>query len=84
MNIDPGLHVKQGINHLNKALQYAARMGDDTVWLTQEDWHVLADTLFHMGTPKEVLPEQVVSTELISDRIIGIKTTTGSLRIERM
>lgn len=65
--MDPNLHQKQGINHLNKVLSYApfvAEEGRATVHLTPEDWHVVADTLFQMDTPKEMLPEAIEQYEL--------------------
>ena len=65
--MDPNLHQKQGINHLNKVLNYApfvAEEGRATVHLTQEDWYVVADTLFRMQTPKEMLPDPIESYRL--------------------
>jgi hypothetical protein len=60
--MDPGLHVKQAINHLNKVLAYYPYVaeGDEArVALTPEDWGVVADALFRMGTPPEVFPDQI-------------------------
>ncbi|GIV62127.1 MAG: hypothetical protein KatS3mg044_0993 [Rhodothermaceae bacterium] len=57
--MDPNLHQKMGINHLNRVLNYApfvAEQGRATVHLTVEDWHVVADTLFRMHTPPRVAP----------------------------
>ena len=65
--MDANLHQKQGINHLNKVLSYApfvAEEGRATVHLTPEDWHVVADTLFQMDTPQELLPEAIESYRL--------------------
>ena len=66
--MDPGLHVKQAINHLNKILQYVPYVleeGDDgpvaTVALTPEDWGVVADALFYMNQPKEVFPSELAA-----------------------
>ena len=62
--MDPGLHVKQAINHLNKVLAYypyVADGGEATVALTPEDWGVVADALFHMDTPAEVFPDAIES-----------------------
>jgi len=62
--MDTNLHQKQGINHLNKVLNYApfvAEHGKATVHLTAEDWHVVADMLFHMNTPNEHTPGTKVS-----------------------
>ncbi|MGI9175782.1 MAG: hypothetical protein ACR2GR_10745 [Rhodothermales bacterium] len=76
--MDANLHQKQGINHLTKVLTYApfvAEEGRATVHLTPEDWHVVADTLFQMETPKELLPKAIESYELKSDNsIIELKT----------
>ena len=44
---------------MNKVLGYAPMVAEDgkaEVFLTAEDWHVVADTLFHMETPREELP----------------------------
>ena len=62
--MDPGLHVKQAINHLNKVLAYypyVAENGEATVALTPEDWGVVADAFFHMGTPPDVFPDAIES-----------------------
>ena len=81
--MDPNLHQKQGINHLNKVLRYApmvAKDGEATVHLTVEDWHVVADTLFKMNTPREMLPEEIADYRLgDSQRVIELDT--ASLRI---
>lgn len=58
--MDPTLHQKQAVNHLNKVLNYAPMVAEDgraTVHLTPEDWHVVADALFRMDTPREMLPD---------------------------
>ncbi|WP_412070309.1 hypothetical protein [Rubrivirga sp. IMCC43871] len=68
--MDPGLHVKQAINHLNKVLAYypyVAADGEATVALTPEDWGVVADAFFHMGTPPEVFPDAIASYRLSDD-----------------
>jgi hypothetical protein len=60
--MDLNLHQKQGLNHLNKVLNYAplvAEEGRATVHLTAEDWHVLHDTLFELNTPPHLLPAAV-------------------------
>ncbi|MEM1055772.1 MAG: hypothetical protein AAGI52_09600 [Bacteroidota bacterium] len=66
--MDPGLHVKQAINHLNKILQYVpfvVEAGESgpiaTVALTPEDWGVVADALFYMDQPKEVFPSGIAA-----------------------
>lgn len=44
---------------MNKVLGYAPMVAEDgkaEVFLTAKDWHVVADTLFHMETPREELP----------------------------
>lgn len=60
--MDFNLHQQKGLEHLNKVLNYAPFVEEDgkaTVGLTQEDWQVLADTLFQMDTPKEQLPNYI-------------------------
>ena len=82
--MDPNLHQKQGVNHLNRVLNYApfvAEDGEATVYLTHEDWMVVADTLFHMNTPQEVLPDVIQSYELIKDES-AIELRTPDYRIE--
>ncbi len=81
--MDPNLHQKQGINHLNKVLQYApmvASKGQATVHLTVEDWHVVADTLFRMDTPKAFLPDAINDYRLREDRR-AIELDTDAFRI---
>lgn len=76
--MDPNLHQKQGINHLNRVLGYAPMVAEDgeaTVHLTPEDWHVVADTLFHMETPDSMLPESIESYTLTNqNRTIELQT----------
>ena len=76
--MDPNLHQKQGINHLNKVLTYAPLVAEDgraTVHLTQEDWHVVADTLFRMETPRELLPDAIQEYRLANEnRTIQLQT----------
>lgn len=82
--MDPTLHQKQGINHLNRVLQYApmvATEGQATVHLTTEDWYVVADTLFQMNTPKELLPETINEYRLVNDNRT-IELVTDEYRIE--
>ena len=65
-NIPPNLHRQQGVNHMNKVLGYApmvAENGKAEVFLTAEDWHVVADTLFNMDTPREEIPAAIKSFE---------------------
>ena len=82
--MDPTLHQKQGINHLNRVLQYAPMVaieGLATVHLTTEDWYVVADTLFQMNTPKELLPEMINEYRLVNDNRT-IELVTDEYRIE--
>jgi hypothetical protein len=76
--MEPNLHQKQGINHLNRVLAYAkfvTENGRATVHLTPEDWHVVADTLFHMETPAEMLPEAIESFRMTgSGQTIELRT----------
>ena len=86
MNIDPNLHQKQGVNHLNRVLGFAPMVEEDghaTVHLTAEDWHVVADTLFHMDTAKEILPPAILSTALHAEKQqIELKTEGCVITIE--
>ena len=69
-NIPPNLHRQQGVNHMNKVLGYApmvAEGGKAEVFLTAEDWGVVADTLFHMETPREELPEAILEFSRLAD-----------------
>lgn len=84
--MDPGLHVKQAINHLRKVLAYAPYVAEDgpdgptaTVALTPEDWGVVADALFYMDTPREVFPDEIASYVLTADgRAIRLDTADGT------
>ena len=80
--MDPNLHQKMGIHHLNKVLDYSRFVAEDgraTVHLTQEDWHVVADTLFRMGTPKEMLPDAIRNYRLAEGNQVIELTTDGCL-----
>ena len=69
--MDPGLHVKQAINHLEKILAYYPFVEEDgaaTVALTPEDWQVVADALFYMDTPREVVPDAITDYRMADDR----------------
>lgn len=83
--MDPGLHVKQAINHLNQVLNYAPLVADGreaTVHLTWEDWHVVADALFHMDTPREVFPGQIKDYRLDSEKdLIELDTEEYDIRL---
>lgn len=86
--MDPSLHQKQGINHLNRVLSYypfVAEDGKAAVHLTPEDWHVVADTLFRMETPKELLPEAIESfTMAESGEAIELRTADCSIELSIM
>ncbi len=82
--MDPNLHQKQGINHLNRVLGYApfvAAEGQAQVHLTSEDWHVVADTLFRMDTPKAMLPDAIESFTLTNQNTT-IQLQTADLTID--
>lgn len=84
--MDPNLHQKQGINHLTKVLMYAPMVAENdeaTVHLTMEDWHVVADTLFRMNTPRAMLPDDIQDYRLRDDqRAIELDTPTLKISIE--
>ena len=84
--MDPNLHQKQGIHHLNRVLNYAGFVAEDgraSVHLTPEDWHVVADTLFHMETPREVLPDAITDFTLTAgNQIIELNTADYVIAIE--
>lgn len=86
--MDPNLHQKQGINHLNKVLAYAPMVADEgasTVHLTTEDWYVVADTLFQMNTPSELLPSEIREYRLINDnRTIELVTDDYRIHVDMM
>lgn len=84
--MDPNLHVKQAVNHLNRVLDYApmvAEEGKATVHLTQEDWRVVADALFKMNTPQEALPDTIQGYELVNqNRTIHLTTDDYDIDVE--
>ena len=84
--MDPTLHQKQGINHLNRVLDYAPFVAEDgkaTVHLTAEDWHVVSDTLFRMETPQDLLPQAIEGYRLTNqNRTIELKTADYLIEIE--
>ncbi|MEP0545607.1 MAG: hypothetical protein ABJF88_01615 [Rhodothermales bacterium] len=84
--MDPGLHVKQAINHLNKVLAYYPYVqegGTATVALTPEDWQVVADALFRMDTPREVIPDAIEDYTLTDDqRAIRLRTADCLIVVE--
>ncbi len=86
--MDPNLHQKMGIHHLNRVLSYAPMVAQDgkaEVHLTTEDWWVVADTLFKMDTPKEVLPEAIENYALTNEnKAIELTTKDCLISIEMM
>lgn len=84
--MDPGLHVRQAINHLNKVLSYYPYVQEGeraTVALTPEDWQVVADALFRMGTPREVFPEAIREYRFAEGgRTIELDTADCTITIE--
>ena len=84
--MDPTLHQKQAVNHLNKVLTYAPMVAEDgqaTVHLTPEDWHVVADALFRMDTPREMLPDAIEGFRLTRENTtIELKTDEYVIEVE--
>lgn len=85
--MDPSKHVKQGVNLLNRVLQYASMVRDDgeaLVGLTEQDWYVVSDLLFRMDVPEGTLPDEIEDYTLSDDqRIIELSTPEGPVRVER-
>ncbi len=77
-----------GIHHLNRVLDYSAFVVEDgkaVVHLTQEDWHVVADTLFRLQTPREMLPDSIQSYRLVEgDQIIELETSDCLISVDMM
>lgn len=86
--MDANLHQQMGVHHLNRVLSYSefvAEEGRATVHLTQEDWQVVADVLFHMETPREILPPEIVDYRLADNgRIIQLDTNDCVIDIDMM
>ncbi len=86
--MDPNLHQKMGIHHLNRVLSYAPfvmEAGRATVHLTPEDWHVVADTLFQMNTPREMLPAVIEGYRLAAENaVIELTTSDGIIEVTTM
>ena len=86
--MDPNLHQKQGVHHMNRVLQYAPMVAEDghaTVHLTQEDWYVVADVLFKMNTPDEMLPDEIKEYDLANEnRTIQLITDEYTIDVEMM
>ena len=82
--MDPNLHVKQAVNHLERVLDYAPMVAEDgqaDVHLTTEDWHVVNDALFKMDTPDEALPDAIRDYERV-DGSNTIRLTTEDYVID--
>ncbi len=89
--VDPNLHLKQAVNHLERVLAYAPMVAEDDgtaeVHLTTEDWHVVADALFKMNTPASALPDAIEGYRLTDenrtiqldteDHVIDVKMVTA-------
>ena len=86
--MDPNLHQKKGIHHLNRVLNYSSFVAEDgraTVHLTHEDWQVVADVLFHMSTPREMLPDEIIDYRFADNgRIIQLDTADCVIDIDMM
>ena len=86
--MDPNLHQTMGINHLNRVLSYAPMVTSDgkaEVHLTTEDWWVVADTLFKMDTPREMLPAVIEQYKLTNEnKAIELTTKDCVVTIEMM
>lgn len=86
--MDPNLHQKQGINHMNKVLGYAPFVAEGraaTVHLTPEDWHVVADTLFAMDTPREMLPDAIEEFGLTNEnQSISFTTADYDITVDKL
>lgn len=84
--MDPGLHVKQAVNHITRVLAYAPFVREDdkaVVALTPEDWQVVADAMFRMSTPKEAFPDAILDFRLSPDQqTIELDTTDGLIVVE--
>lgn len=85
--MDPNRHQQMGLHHLNRVLHYAsfvAANGVATVHLTPEDWGVVADTLFHMETPRALLPAAIESFALQDERTIRLHTSDTVIEVAVM
>ena len=84
--MDANLHVKQALNHLNKVLNYAPFVqadGHATVYLTREDWMVVADLLLYSEAPMDVLPSTIESYRMAeSGQAIELTTADGTISVE--
>ncbi len=86
--MDPNLHVKQAVNHLNRILQYypfVQEGSEAVVALTPEDWWVVSDMLFHMPGAEQFVPEAIESYRLSEDgNVIELRTADCLIRVERV
>jgi hypothetical protein len=84
--LDPNLHQKQGVNHLNRVLDYYPFVAEDgraVVHLSSEDWQVVADTLFAMNTPREFLPDAIREYRLADgNAVIELETDDCVIALE--
>ena len=85
-DIPANKHIKQAINHLNRVLDYAPMVAegrDATVYLTAQDWHVVADALFKMNTPDEALPDAIEDYGLANEnQTITLTTPDYDIEVE--
>jgi hypothetical protein len=81
--MEPTLHMKQGLNLLERVMQFYPLMqeGDKSeVMLTEQDWLVLMDFTENPET-KEILPPKV--KEMVVDRASRtINITTDDCKVE--
>lgn len=85
--VDPNLHLKQAVNHLERVLAYAPMVAEDDgtaeVHLTTEDWHVVADALFKMNTPPGALPDAIHDYRLTGEnRTIQLDTDDYTIDVK--
>ncbi len=85
-DIPANKHMKQAINHLNRVLDYAPMVAEGrsaTVHLTPQDWQVVADALFAMDTPEDMLPDAINDYGLQNEnRTITLATPDYDIEIE--
>jgi|GEM_PF-315406 len=83
--MDLNLHQKMGVHHLTRVLNYAPFIAEGdraTVHLTPEDWQVVADTLFQMQTPTDMLPDAIEGYQLAHENtIIELKTSEYTIEL---
>lgn len=85
-DIPANKHLKQAINHLNRVVDYAPMVAegrDATVYLTPQDWHVVADALFKMDTPDDALPAAIQDYGLANEnQTIRLTTPDYDISVE--